>query len=181
MPHIEKTVKQSYIYEGKIICLRKDEVILENDTTALREVVEHPGGVTVVPLCKNGDVVLVRQFRYPYMQEILEIPAGKLDVGEDPFACGVRELKEETGATAQNYMDLGKLYPTPGYCAEIIHMYLAMNLSFSSQKLDDDEFLDVVKMPLEDAIGMILSGEIKDAKTQTALMKVYLLKQRNVI
>ena len=178
----EKQLSVEYMYEGKIINLRRDTALLPNGNTALREVVEHPGGVCVAALTDNDEVLFVKQFRYPYFETILEIPAGKRDKsGEDPLACGIRELKEETGATAQKFISLGELYPTPGYCGEIIWLYAATGLSFSEQNLDEDEFLTVEKIPLEKAVEMILSGEIKDAKTQTAVLKLKLLKESGKI
>jgi len=178
----EKQLSAEYMYEGKIINLRRDTALLPNGNTALREVVEHPGGVCVAALTDNDEVLFVKQFRYPYFETILEIPAGKRDkAGEDPLACGIRELKEETGATAQKFIPLGELYPTPGYCGEIIWLYAATGLSFSEQNLDEDEFLTVEKIPLEKAVEMILSGEIKDAKTQTAVLKLKLLKESGKI
>ena len=175
MSHIEKTLSSKEVFNGKIIRVCHDEVLLENGEKAMREVVHHNGGVCVLPLLENGDVIFVKQFRYPYKQEVLELPAGKLNKGEDPLESGIRELKEETGATAEKFTDLGKLYPTPGYCGEIIRLYLAEGLSFGSQQLDDDEFLDVVKIPLDEAVKMVLENKIFDSKTQTALLKAYLL------
>lgn len=178
--NLKETQKSSeYIYEGKIVRLRRDTALLPNGREALREVVEHPGGVCVVPLGDDGNVTLVRQFRYPYGEEILEIPAGKRDrAGEDPLECGRRELKEEIGAEAERYTFLGRLYPSPGYCGEVIWMYAATGLSYGEQCPDEDEFLHVEKYPLEKAVEMVLSGEITDAKTQAALLKVQLLCAR---
>ncbi|MBE6789468.1 MAG: NUDIX hydrolase [Ruminococcaceae bacterium] len=178
MPHFEKTLGSKEIFNGKIIRVCHDTVELENGETALREVVYHSGGVCVLPIDENGNVYFVRQFRYPYKEEILELPAGKLEKGEDPFESGKRELLEEIGATAQKYTDLGKLYPSPGYCGEIISMYLAENLSFGSQSLDEDEFLSVEKIPFDHAVKMVLSNEIKDAKTQAALLKAHILLKK---
>jgi ADP-ribose pyrophosphatase len=169
----EKPVKQDYIYKGKIINLRVDDALLPNGTTAKREIVEHPGGVCVAALTDNNELMFVEQFRYPYFEVVLELPAGKLEYGEDPFEAGKRELREETGATASEYEDLGKLYPTPGYCGEIIHMYLAKNLSFGEQDLDSDEFLEVKKIPLEKAFRMVMNNEIRDSKTQVGIVKAY--------
>ena len=169
----EKPVKQDYIYKGKIVNLRVDDALLPNGTTAKREIVEHPGGVCVAALTDNNELMFVEQFRYPYFEVVLELPAGKLEYGEDPFEAGKRELKEETGATASEYEDLGKLYPTPGYCCEIIHMYLAKNLSFGEQHLDSDEFLEVKKIPLERAFQMVMNNEIRDSKTQVGIAKTY--------
>ncbi|HAQ63703.1 MAG TPA: ADP-ribose pyrophosphatase [Ruminococcaceae bacterium] len=169
----EKPVKQDYIYKGKIVNLRVDDALLPNGTTAKREIVEHPGGVCVAALTDNNELMFVEQFRYPYFEVVLELPAGKLEYGEDPFEAGKRELREETGATASKYEDLGKLYPTPGYCGEIIHMYLAKNLSFGEQDLDSDEFLEVKKIPLEKAFRMVMNNEIRDSKTQVGIVKTY--------
>jgi len=172
----EKQLNFEYIYEGKIINLRRDTALLPNGNTALREVVEHNGGVCVAALTDNNEVLMVRQFRYPYFETVLEIPAGKRDSkDEDPLACGKRELREETGATAKNFTFLGELYPSPGYCGEIIWLYAATELSFGETDLDDDEFLNLEKIPLEKAVEMILSGEIKDAKTQAAILKLKIL------
>ncbi len=175
MDFTEKPLKQNYIYKGKIVNLRVDDAELPDGTTALREVVEHPGGVCVAALTDTQELLFVKQFRYPYMEPVLELPAGKLEYGEDPFAAGKRELLEETGAAAEHYRDLGKLYPTPGYCGEIIHMYLAENLNFSEQHLDEDEFLEVRRIPLEEAFQMVMRNEIRDSKTQVGILKTYQL------
>ena len=135
----EKTISQKMLVEGRIINLRQDTVMLENGKTALRDVVEHPGGVCVLPLTEDNEVILVKQFRYPYQEVLFEIPAGKLDKGEeDPLHCGMRELEEETGVTAGDYLSLGQMYPSPGYCDEVIHMFLARQLQPSQQHLDED-------------------------------------------
>ena len=178
----EKRLNAEYIYEGKIIKVRKDTALLPNNTTAIREVVEHNGGVCVAALTDNNDLLFVKQFRYPYMEEILELPAGKRDsLDENPIDCGIRELKEETGAYANKLISLGELYPTPGYCGEIIWLFLATKLTFGDSKPDFDEFLEVEKIPLDKAVDMVLNGEIKDAKTQIAILKIKLLKERGEI
>lgn len=175
----EKQISAEYMYKGKIINLRRDTALLPNGNTATREVVEHNGGVCVAALTDNYEVLFVRQFRYPYMEIIPEIPAGKRDkADEDPLKCGIRELKEETGATAEKFIPLGKLYPSPGYCGEIIWMYAATGLSYGEQNPDDDEFLTVEKIPLNKAVEMILSGEITDAKTQAAVLKLKVLRDQ---
>ena len=172
----EKTVSQKMLVEGKIINLRQDIVTLENGRTTLRDVVEHPGGVCVLPLTEENEVILVKQFRYPYQEVLLELPAGKLDKGEEePLHCGMRELEEEAGVTAEEYLSLGQMYPSPGYCDEIIHLYLARKLQPSRQHLDEDEFLEVYKMPFAQVLEMVLNGEIKDAKTQLAILKTAVL------
>ena len=178
----EKQLSAEYMYEGKIIKLRRDKALLPNGNTSVREVVEHNGGVCVAALTDNDEVLFVRQFRYPYMEIIPEIPAGKRDKSdEDPLECGKRELKEETGATAENYIDLGCLYPSPGYVNEVIYCFLATNLTYGEMNPDEDEFLDVIKIPLEKAVEMTLSGEIKDAKTQIAILKTKALRDAGKI
>ncbi len=169
----EKTLKKEYIFKGRIINLRVDDALMPDGKTALREVVEHPGGVCVAALTDENELLFVEQFRYPYSEVVLELPAGKLEYGEDPFLAGKRELKEETGAQASEYEELGKLYPTPGYCGEIIHMYLAKGLSYGEQQLDSDEFLEVKRIPLETAFKMVMNNEILDSKTQVGIMKTY--------
>ncbi|MBQ7108202.1 MAG: NUDIX hydrolase [Clostridia bacterium] len=168
----EKQLSFEYKFKGRIINLRVDEALLPNGATASREIVEHNGGICVVPLTENNEILMVEQFRYPYGEVVLEIPAGKRDGNEEPLDGGKRELKEETGATAESYTFLGELYPSPGYCGEIIYMYLAKGLSYGETDPDEDEFLNVKKIPLEKAVDMIMKGEIKDAKTQTAILKV---------
>ena len=176
----EKQINAEYIFKGKIINLRRDNALLPDGNIAIREVVEHKGGVCVVPITDNNEIVFVRQFRYPYMEEVLEVPAGKRDSQEEnPLDCGIRELKEETGTTAHKILSLGELYPTPGYCDEIIWMYAATGLTFGEQKLDSDEFLNLEIIPLDTAVKMIINGEIKDAKTQTAVLKVKYLIDNN--
>lgn len=179
----EEQLEKEYIYNGKIITVRRDTALLPNGATAFREVVEHPGGVCVAALDSEDNLLFVKQFRYPYMEETLELPAGKRDRGtdEDPIVCGKRELKEETGATAEFFMPLGTLYPTPGYCGEVIWMFFAKDLKFGDQCPDEDEFLDVTKIPLSRAVDMVISGEIPDAKTQIAVLKVKLLRDRGEI
>ena len=178
----EKQLTKEYIFKGRVINLRRDTALLPNNTTATREDIEHNGGVCVAALPDNDEVLFVRQFRYPYMEEILEIPAGKRDsADEDPLLCGKRELKEETGATAKKFIPLGELYPTPGYCGEIIWMFAATGLDFGQTCPDDDEFLEVEKIPLNKAVEMILNGEIKDAKTQAAVLKLKMLKENGNI
>ena len=172
----EKQLSAEYFYKGRIINMRRDEIMLPDGNKAYREVVEHPGGVCVAALTDDEEILFVRQFRYPYMEETLEIPAGKRDRrDEDPLECGKRELREETGAIAENYISLGELYPTPGYCAEVIWLFAASGLSFEDSDPDEGEFVEVERIPLEKAVSMVLSGEIKDAKTQTAVLKVKLL------
>ena len=169
----EKTVSQDVRFRGHVINLRVDDILLPNGNPATREVVEHPGGVCVAALTDERELLFVRQFRYPYGEVLLELPAGKLDRGgEDPLEAGKRELREETGAVANRYRSLGKLYPSPGYCDEIIHLYLAEDLSFGENDPDEDEFLECERIPLDRAVEMVLQNEIADAKTQVAVLKV---------
>ena len=174
MDHLyEKKLSSELIYDGKILKLTRDTAMLENGETAYREVVHHSGGVCVLPLDDKGNVLFVKQFRYPFETVLLEIPAGKREPGEDPLECGIRELSEEVGATAEEIIPLGKLYPTVAYNTEIIYMYLARGLSFHNQHLDADEFVDVVKIPLKEAYEMVMRDEIPDSKTQIAILKAW--------
>ena len=166
----EKTVGTEPIFDGKIIKVQRDRAELENGAVVTRELVIHPGGVCIVPVNENGEVYLVKQFRYPFQEVLTEIPAGKLEFGENHRDAGLRELKEETGAECENFEYLGVMYPSVAYLTEKIHMYLATGLKFDKQSLDEDEFLDVIKVKLSDAVDMVLNGEIKDGKTQTALL-----------
>ncbi|MBP3381090.1 MAG: NUDIX hydrolase [Clostridia bacterium] len=177
----EKTVSQQYIFEGRILKMRVDEALLPDGTTAGREVVEHPGGVCVAALTDDDCLLFVRQFRYPYGEVLSEIPAGKRDPGETPLETGKRELKEETGYTARNYISLGRVYPSPGYFNEVIYMYLATDLVAGDVSPDEDEFLEVEKIPLHTAVDMVMNDEITDAKTQAAVMKVWFLRQNGEI
>lgn len=171
----EKQVSSELKYDGKIVKLYCDIAELENGNNVRREVIKHPGGVCVVALCEDSNVLFVRQFRYPHGRVLLEIPAGKLEYGEDHRTCGLRELKEETGCTCDSFEYLGCLLPTPAYDTEVIHMYLARGLHSGEQNLDNDEFLDVEKIPLDKAVEMIMNNEIADAKTQVAILKTKFL------
>lgn len=178
----EKTLAQEYMFKGRIINLRRDDVELPNGHKSIREVVEHKGGVCVLPINDKGEVLLVKQYRYPYMEELLEIPAGKRDHGdESPLECGKRELKEETGATSENFMFLGEFYPSPGYTNEVIYIYLATDLDYGETNPDDDEFLELYKIPFDKALDMVLSGELKDGKTQAAILKASVLSKNGKI
>ena len=154
----EKTISEKEIYKGRVVHLTCDEVELENGYKTLREVIHHPGGVCIVALDEDENVYFVKQFRYPFKTALMEIPAGKLEYGEDHLECGKRELKEEIGATAEKMTYLGCIYPTVAYDTEIIHMYMAEGLDFGEQHLDEGEFLDVTKMPLEEAYKMVMEN-----------------------
>lgn len=181
MDFTEKVTSSEYIFNGNVINLRVDTVKTPLKTTATREIVEHPGGVCIVPMDDNGNVVMERQYRHPFTATLLEIPAGKLFKGEDVLECGKRELEEETGLCAKKYIPLGKIYPTPGFCGEIIHMYLALDLYEGKPNPDEDELIETEYIPLNKLVDMILSGEITDAKTCVAIMKVNEMKNRGMI
>lgn len=155
---------------------RLDEVELPNGKTAMREVCEHLGGVGILPIDRNGNIILVRQFRYPYDAEILEIPAGKLDHGETETAadCGARELKEETGCTAERIVPLGCVYPSPGFLTEVVHLFAALDLTDGEMQPDEDEFVEVVRLPIAEVEAMVSRDEIRDAKTLAALYRAKL-------
>ena len=171
----EKMVSSQTLYEGKIIKVTLDQARLPDGSLASREVVYHPGGVAVLALDEDGTVYLVKQFRYPIQRQLLELPAGKLEIGEDPEQAALRELREETGASPGTFQSLGELYPSPGYCGEIIRMYLARKLTFGEASLDEGEFLNVERMDFARLVELVLSGEIRDAKTIAAALKTKLL------
>lgn len=164
------------IFDGHVVHLVKDTVRLPNGKSATRETVRHIGAVAVVPLTDDGKVIVERQFRYPLNEVITEIPAGKLDSKtEDRLAAAKRELAEETGYTAEEWISLGDYYPAAAYTDERITMYLARGLKGGERNLDEDEFLNVTAVPLEELVRDILEGRIPDGKTQAAVLKAYLL------
>ncbi|WP_300418284.1 NUDIX hydrolase [uncultured Oscillibacter sp.] len=159
-------------FAGRIVTVHVDTVELPGGRTATREVVDHPGGVAVLALDDDNNVLAVTQYRYPFGRTTLEIPAGKLDhPGEDPYAAGLRELEEETGAVPGRYESLGRILPSPGCYGEILHLYLARDLRMAAQHLDEDEFLNVERIPFAEMVRRCLSGEIEDAKTVAAVLK----------
>ena len=174
----EKTIDSEVKYEGKILTVCSDKAELENGAIVSRDVIRHNGGVGVVPITDEGDVLFVRQFRYPFQKVLMEIPAGKLNAGEDHAEAGRRELQEETGCTCKSYEYLGEILPTPAYVSEVIHLYIAKGLEFSRQRLDEDEFLDVEKIPMEKAVEMVMNGEITDSKTQIGVLKAWYLSKK---
>ena len=171
MELFEKKVSSKQIFDGKIVKLFVDEVELPNGEIATREIVRHPGAVCVGPLTNEGEVVMVRQFRYPFEEVLLEIPAGKLEIGEDPLEAAKRELEEESGAVAGKIEYMGELYTTVAIFDERIQMYIATDLTFKDSHPDSDEFITSEKIPLSTLIDMVMRGEIKDSKTQIALFK----------
>lgn len=174
----EKTLKSEEIYRGKIVTLLRDTVALPNGKTSIREVVKHPGGVGILALDEQNRVPMVTQYRYCMGQTLLEIPAGKREAGEDPFETAIRELKEEVGATASEWLPLGSLIASPGCYNEELWLYLARGLSFGTMDLDDDEFLDVERIPFDELVHRVMDGEIRDAKTVAAVLKAKVLLDR---
>ena len=171
----EKRLRSELIYDGKILSLYRDDVELPDGGRGVREYIRHVGAVCVVPVTDDGNVVIEKQFRYPFNTVLTEILAGKLDGrDEPPLEAALRELREETGAVASELIPLGDYYPTCAYSDEVIHMYLARGLSFGERALDEDEFLNVQTAPLEELVRDVLEGRIKDGKTQTAVLKAYL-------
>ena len=176
MAHFEKTLNSDTRFEGRVFTVTVDKVELENGRTSTREVVHHHGGACIAALTENDEIYLVRQFRYAFGQELWELPAGKLEKGEDPFEAARRELGEECGLTAEHFVDLGPVYPTVGYCTEIIYCWAATRLAPCGMHLDEDEFLTPEKVPFDRAVEMVLSGEIRDGKTVAALLKIKALR-----
>ncbi len=167
----EKTVSSETVFKGKIIDVRVDMVSLPNGKIARRDIVEHPGGVGVVAVTEDKKIIMVKQFRKPIERAIYEIPAGKLEKGEDHRICGIRELKEETGYTAENFEYLGYMYPSPGFDDELTHIYLATGLKPGETAFDEDEFLDIEYFEIEKVLEMIMNNEINDAKTVIGFFK----------
>lgn len=173
----EKQISREDIYEGKVLHLVRDKVLLPNGEESYREICLHVGAVCVIPILPDGRVIMERQFRYAHNRVFYEIPAGKLDhVGEDPLSAARRELREETGAVAGKMTFLGELDTSPALVSERIYMYMAEELSFGERELDEDEFLNVEYEPLDSLYKKVMSGEIRDAKTQVAVLKAAALK-----
>ena len=172
----EKKVKSDYKFHGKIMTVRVDDALLPNGKPCKREVCEHVGGVGVLPIDENRMVTLVRQYRYPYETTTLEIPAGKMDQGpENAENCGRRELSEETGLVAGTMIPMGEIWPSPGFMDERLHLFCAKELTQGEVHPDEDEFVEIVRMPFEELCQRIASGEIHDAKTVAAIGKALIM------
>lgn len=171
----EKKLERQDIFQGRVIGVHVDKVELPDGGTSVREIVDHPGGVAILALDENNCVPVVRQYRYAFGRVMLEIPAGKREKGEEPFVTAQRELKEEVGAVAGEWVDLGKLIPSPGCYGETLYLYLAKALDFGDVQPDEDEFLEVERISFASLVEQCMKGEIQDAKTVAAVLKVKLL------
>lgn len=171
MDYTETQVLHTVVYEGLITKTNLDKVLMPNGEETLREVIDHPGGVGIVPVDSEGNVYCVRQYRYAIGKHLLEIPAGKLEKNEEPLSCALRELSEETGISAGRVTDLGYNYPSPGFCREVLHIYLATELTFGEAHPDHNEFLDIVKVPLDELTDMVMNNELTDAKSIIGILK----------
>lgn len=180
MEYTESCVSSELKYEGIIVKVRLDEARLHTGKLVRREVVEHSGGVGILPIDENGDCYMVEQFRYPFMRSMLEIPAGKLEKGEDHYLGAVRELSEETGLSADKIIYTGAVASSPGFCTEMLHIYLAFDLHQGQSHPDEGEYLNVKKINIKELSRMAMDGEIDDAKTMIAILKAekYLRERR---
>jgi len=168
--HYEKKISSEQIYDGMIVSLRLDQVELENGDPALREVIDHPGGVAVLAVDTDGNILFVSQYRYAVQEELIELPAGKLERGEDPAAAGMRELEEETGYRSENLKWLITLRTTVAFCNERVEIFVAKDLIPSHQNLDEDEYVDVKAYSVQELKEMIFTGKIEDSKTIAAIL-----------
>jgi len=171
MEFFEKQIETKTVYKGLIVNVRSDVAEIQNGKHVPREVVEHPGGVGIVPVTGDNKVLMVRQYRYPMEEELLEIPAGKLGKDEAPIDCAVRELSEETGCKAGRIVDMGAVYPSPGFCRETLYLFLALDLQQGDIHLDEDELLSVEPVEIDRLIDLIMANELPDAKSIIGIMK----------
>lgn len=169
MSYVERTLEKKTVFTGLIVNVRQDRAALHTGKEVRREVVEHPGGVVVLPLDRDGNVLCVRQFRYPFMEETLELPAGKLEPGEAPRPAALRELREETGCVPASFLSLGKIYTSPGFSSEVLHLFLATGLDEGDAAPDEDEYLSLERIPFALLKARALRGELPDAKTLSAV------------
>lgn len=177
----EETLSSNTVFDGRILHITVDDVKLPDGKKSKREVVNHPGGVVITALDNENNLLFVRQFRYPYKEVVLELPAGKLEKGSTPLENGKRELLEETGAVGYSYISLGQVYPSPGYTNEIIHMYACKIKNIGNSRPDEGEFVNLEKIPLNKAVEMVLNNQIPDAKTQIAVLKTAMLLESGKI
>lgn len=177
----EKTLSSNTVFDGRILHITVDDIELPDGKKSKREVVNHPGGVVIAALDSENNLLFVRQFRYPYREVVLELPAGKLEKGSTPLENGKRELLEETGAVGYSYISLGQVYPSPGYTNEIIHMYACKFQNIGDSRPDEGEFVNLEKIPLKKAVEMVLNNQIPDAKTQIAVLKTAMLLESGKI
>jgi len=178
MDFVEKTLRSDKVFAGKILSVRVDTVLLPDGKESTREVVEHNGAVAVLAVDPEGSVYLVRQYRKPVEEVLLEIPAGKLEPGEDPLECARRELLEETGLVARRWEQVFRYYSTPGFTTEVVHVYVARDVEQHRAAPESDEFLEVVKMPLAEAYEKVLDGTIRDGKSIVAIQHLVLSRCR---
>jgi ADP-ribose pyrophosphatase len=174
----ETLVRKNTVYSGRSVDFCVDEIRLPNGNSAVREYLDHPGAVGVVPFLDEETVVLVRQYRHPVGEVTLELPAGKLDEGEDVRACVERELREETGYRARKIAPLIRYWPTPAFANEVLHLFIATGLVAGRENPDEDEFLEVVRMPFDKAVSLVRSGKIKDSKTVIGLLACALSRRK---
>ncbi len=170
---VERKLTSQKVFSGRLLHVFFDEVQLPDGTTSTRELIKHPGASAVVPIFENGDVMLVKQFRYPMSQIFYEVPAGKIDPDETADSTAERELQEEAGLSCENYQYIGHYYPGIGYSDEIIHLYTAWNITSFEQQVDDDEFVLKKRLPFKAAVDMVHRGEISDGKTMVALLRAW--------
>ena len=177
----ETKISGEDIFKGRVLHVVRDEVMLPDGTRSVREYCQHVGAVCVIPILHSGEVLMERQYRYAAGRELLEIPAGKLDSRDEaPLSAAARELREETGAVAKKYTYIGKMLGSPAILSEVVHMYIAEDLSFGERELDEGELLEVEKIPLDELYRMVMAGEIEDSKSQIAILKAYNIKNGKV-
>ena len=177
----EKILDTEPIYDGRIVKLDLHTVELPNNQQSKREVIHHPGAVVIAALDETDNILLVRQYRIAASQILTELPAGTLEIGEEPVECAIRELQEETGYYPNSIQSVGGFYPVPGYSTEYIHLFFARDLTLAPRQQDDDEFIELVRVPFTDAIDMIDTGEIIDCKTVAGILRLqrFLSKQND--
>ncbi|WP_018128112.1 NUDIX domain-containing protein [Balneola vulgaris] len=170
---LEEKITSKAVYKGKLLHVYQDKVSLPNGDSSLREWIKHPGACAIVPIYENGDILMLHQFRYAAQQVFMEVPAGKIDTGESILETATRELKEETGLEAEKLEYIGHFYPAIGYANEVIHIYAATGLHQSESDRDEDEFLELFRIPFKEAIDKVYTGEINDAKTMACLLRTW--------